>query len=70
MSDKLTFSHYCEIIWLDIDQINYYIDICSKQNLTVRQLREKIKSQEFDRLPKETKDKLKNNEVPNMAVNT
>lgn len=67
VSDKLTFSHYCEIIWLDIDQINYYIDICSKQNLTVRQLREKIKSQEFDRLPKETKDKLKNNEVPNMA---
>lgn len=67
LSDKLTFSHYCEIIWLDINQINYYIDICSKQNLTVRQLREKIKSHEFDRLPKETKDKLKNNEVPNMA---
>ena len=27
MSDKLSYSHYCEIIWLAETQINYYITI-------------------------------------------
>ena len=25
LSDKLSFSHYCEMIWLDNNAINYYI---------------------------------------------
>lgn len=58
VSDKLTYSHYCEIIWLDIEQINYYIMICEENNLSVRELRTKVKNKEYDRLPKETKNKL------------
>ena len=36
----------------------YYIDICEKKNLTRRQLQERIKTQEYDRLSEETKNKL------------
>ena len=64
VSDKLSFSHYCELIWNDdFNKINYYINISVNQNLSVRQLREKIKSNEYERLPEDTKNKLiKNNE--------
>lgn len=44
------------------DEINYYINICICQNLSVRELRNKIKSKEYERLNKETKNKLINNE--------
>ena len=30
LSDELSYSHYCEIIWLDENQINYYIMITIK----------------------------------------
>ena len=46
----------------DINKINYYIKISEQQNLSVRELREKIKSSEYERLPKKTKEKLKNNQ--------
>lgn len=36
----------------------YYVDICERNNLTRRQLQERIKSKEYDRLSIETKDKL------------
>jgi len=58
LSDKLTYSHYCEIIWFDEAKINYYIKISIDENLSVRQLRERIKSNEYERLPEETKNKL------------
>ena len=58
LSDELTYSHYCEMIWLDENQINYYIKISIEQNLSVRQLRQKIKNKEYERLPEETKNKL------------
>lgn len=60
VTDKLTYTHYCEIIWLDdSDMIDYYINISINQNLSVRQLREKIKFKEYERLPAVTKEKLK-----------
>ena len=63
VTDKLTYTHYCEIIWLDDnDMIDYYINICINQNLSVRQLREKIKFKEYERLPAVTKEKLKRND--------
>ena len=44
LSDKLSYSHYCELIWNDdFNKINYYINISVNQNLSVRQLRERIK---------------------------
>ena len=62
LSDVLSYSHYCEIIWLSFDQINYYIKISIEQKLSVRQLREKIKNKEYERLPIETKNKIENND--------
>ena len=72
VSDKLSYSHYCELIWFDIDKINYYIKITEEQNLSVRELRERIKNKEYERLDEETKNKLKNKEelkVPDLVKN-
>ena len=72
VSDKLSYSHYCELIWFDIDKINYYIKIAEEQNLSVRELRQRIKNKEYERLDEETKKKLKNKEelkVPDLVKN-
>ena len=59
----LTWSHYTELLALnDINKINYYIDICKKQSLSRNDLRNKIKSNEYERLSEETKNKLITNE--------
>ena len=59
LSDLLSYSHYCELIWFeDINKINYYIKISVEQNLSVRQLRERIKNKEYERLDDKTKEKL------------
>ncbi len=58
LSDKLSYSHYCEIMWLENKQIDYYIQISVNQNLSVRELRNRIKSNEYERLPDKTKLKL------------
>ena len=61
LSDLLSYSHYCELIWFeDINKINYYIKISVEQNLSVRQLRERIKNKEYERLDDKTKEKLIN----------
>ena len=39
----------------------YYVKIIEEQSLSVRKLREKIKSKEYERLPEETKNKLISN---------
>ena len=63
LSAQLSWSHYCELLNIEnIEKINYYINISEKQNLSVRQLRERIKNKEFERLPEETKVKLMSNE--------
>ena len=67
LSTQLSWSHYSELIILNnIDEINYYTDISIKQNLTVRQLREKIKNKEYERLPEDTKNKLITKEDTNI----
>ena len=59
LSTQLTWSHYSELLSIDnIDEINYYIKISIEQNLSVRQLREKIKNKEYERLDDITKEKL------------
>ena len=56
---KLSWSHYCELLILkDTNKIRYYIDISIKQNLSYRQLHNKIKNKEYERLSDETKEKL------------
>ena len=60
VSAKLSWSHYDELLKLtDENIINYYIKISEEQNLSVRELRKKIKSNEYERLDEETKKKLK-----------
>ena len=65
VSANLSYSHYSELLSLkDINKINYYIKITEQQNLSVRQLREKIKNKEYERLDEKTRKKLVNNEEP------
>lgn len=70
LSHLLTWSHYIEIIPINnVTTINYYINICIYQNLSVRELRNKIKNKEYERLDEETKNKLINNEKLNIKDN-
>ena len=63
LSDQLNWSHYCELLsFKDINEINYYINTTEKYNLSVRQLRERIKNKEYQRLDDNTKLKLINKE--------
>ena len=66
VSQLLSWSHYVELLSLnDINKINYYIRITEEQNLSVRKLRERIKSREYERLDDNTKEKLINKEEIN-----
>ena len=59
LAQQLTWSHYQELLPLkDINKINYYINQCITHKLSKRQLREKIKAKEYERLPESTKNKL------------
>ena len=73
VSAKLSWSHYDELLKLtDENIINYYIKISEEQNLSVRELRKKIKSNEYERLDEETKKKLQNKEelkLPDLVKN-
>ena len=63
MSHQLNWSHYSELLPLkDINEINYYINVTEKNNLSVRQLRDRIKNKEYQRLDNSTKLKLINKE--------
>ena len=63
VAHQLTWSHYQELIPIkDMDKINYYIQITMKLFLSKRELREKIKNKEYERLPEDTKFKLMKNE--------
>ena len=70
---KLTWSHYIMLLPLkNIDEIKYYIDVCEKRNLTKRELQSLIKSNEYERLSEETKNKLITNEelkLPDLVPN-
>ena len=65
LNAQLTFAHYRLLFSLkNNNEISYYIEQSLKRRLSVRQLRERIKSKEYERLPEETKNKLiTNNEL-------
>ncbi len=66
LPDQLTWSHCVELLHFDnIEVINYYIDISVKLNLSYRQLRERIKNKEYERLDEKTKLKLQKTEDKN-----
>ena len=59
LSDELSYTHYRVLLQLkNMDEINYYIKISINQNLSVRQLQNRIKNKEYDRLDNKTKEKL------------
>ena len=59
LATQLTWSHYSELLSIkDINKLMYYINIAINNNLSKRELRERIKSNEYERLPIETKNKL------------
>lgn len=61
MLTQLTWSHYLLLLPLkDYNAIAYYIKISKKENLTQRELQNRIKSQEYERLDETTKLKLRN----------
>ena len=63
LAHQLTWSHYCELLPLkDINEINYYIKTTIEQCLSKRQLRERIRNKEYQRLEDKTKLKLINKE--------
>ena len=70
---QLSLSHYVQLLPLkDYNKIIYYINISKKYNLSKRQLAEKIKNKEYERLDDTTKKKLilnKESEVSDFIKN-
>ena len=63
LATKLTWSHYTELLSIkDKIERNYYLNKCINNNLSRNDLRKIKKEKEYERLPKSTKEKLKNNE--------
>ncbi len=63
MLSKLTWSHYLLLLsFNDNNKIYYYIKISEEQNLDVRTLKQRILSNEYERIDEETKTKLINQE--------
>ena len=59
VATKLSWSHYSEVLSIkDEDKLMYYINACISKNLSKMELRDKIKSKEYERLPDETKNKI------------
>jgi len=59
MVDQLSWSHYVILLPLkDINKINYYIEQVIIYKLSKRELIDKIKNKEYERLPLDTKNKL------------
>lgn len=58
MWTQLSWSHIRLLFGLDIDSINYYIQTAADNSISVRELDARIKTNEFERLPKDTKIKL------------
>ena len=73
MSTKLSWSHYTELLPIkNDDEMLYYLNLCINHNIDVRNLRERIKNKEYNRLPIKTKNKLmkeENVEVKDLVPN-
>ena len=59
VATKLSWSHYSELLSIkDENKLMYYINISYVRNLSKRELRERIRNKEYERLPDETKNKI------------
>lgn len=67
VSTQLSWSHYLLLLLFDnYEEIAYYIKIAKENKLTQRQLQDRIKSKEYERLDEKTKLKLINKEESNI----
>ena len=73
VATKLSWSHITELLTLKTKaKVDYYSNLALNNNLSKRELRERIKSNEYERLPEETKKKLVNkqsNEIKDYIKN-
>ena len=73
VATQLTWSHYSELLSIkDNNKLMYYINIAINNNLSKRELRERIKFNEYERLPNEAKNKFissENLEVKDLIPN-
>ena len=73
LATQLSWSHYVELLSLkNIDEIRYYINVCREQNIGRDLLREKIRNNEYERIPIETRNKLTDKgmvEIKDLASN-
>ena len=67
MAHQLSWSYYSELMPLkNINVINYHIKLCETNIISVRQLRERIKSKEYERLSESAREKLISNKQPSL----
>ena len=60
LSDQLSWTHYRYILPIKEEgKRNYYINLAIKNSLSVRELRDSIKSKSYERLTKEDKENIK-----------
>ena len=73
LSTQLTWSHYTELLKLkNTKSIIYYIKIYNNLNISIRELRNRIKTKEYERLSESAKAKLIANEqslLPDLVKN-
>lgn len=68
LSRQLTWSHCAELLkFEDINEINYYLKMVEEYNLSVRELRDRIKSEEYERLDDNAKQKLLEKQETNIT---
>ena len=65
MGTQLSWSHFKVLLPIKEEtKLYYYINIASTNNLTKRELEEKIKNKEYERLDEQTRLKIINQEEP------
>lgn len=68
LSDQLSWTHYRILLPLkSLDEINYYIHITETQSLSYRELKERIKSNEYERIG--YKEEIKKTKVNTLIKN-
>ena len=63
MTANLSWGHWIELLSIkDINKIVYYVRQCEVLSLTTRELRQRIKNKDYERLPEKTKNNFLNKE--------
>lgn len=61
VSQHLSYGQYVELLPYDnINKIKYYINLVEEQNLTIRQLRNRIKENDYKRIPNTIRENIVN----------